>query len=47
MPLKDAQEILGHAKPETTMRIYQHGTPETQRVGISAVTAKLTGSLAR
>jgi len=41
MPIKDAQKILGHSKPETTMKIYQHGTLETQRVGISAVTARL------
>ena len=41
MPTKDAQRILGHAKEETTLRIYQHGTHETQRIGISAATARL------
>jgi len=42
MPLKDAQKILGHAKPETTLRIYQHGTSETQRIGISTALLRLS-----
>ena len=43
VPDKDIQLILGHASIITTLDIYQHGTPEIQRAGISAVGEKLTG----
>jgi integrase len=35
--IRDVQLILGHADPSTTMRIYQHGTPEVQRTALTAV----------
>jgi integrase len=41
MPIVDAQKVLGHAKPETTLKFYQHGTTETQRIGISAAVKRL------
>jgi integrase len=41
IPVKDAQLILGHANIATTLSIYQHGTPETHRVAITAVGERL------
>jgi integrase len=41
VPVKDAQLILGHANISTTLNIYQHGTPETQRVAIAAIGERL------
>jgi integrase len=41
VPAKDAQLILGHANISTTLNIYQHGTPETHRVAISAMEGRL------
>jgi integrase len=41
VPVKDAQLILGHANISTTLNIYQHGTPETQRTAIAAVEKRL------
>jgi len=43
VPIKDAQLILGHANILTTMKIYQHGTPEAHRTAISAVEDRLLG----
>lgn len=40
-PVKDAQSLLGHADPSTTLKIYQHGTPKTQRTAIFAVEKRL------
>jgi len=42
LPIKDAAKILGHAKPETTLKIYQHGTTKTQRDGLSVAVSRLT-----
>lgn len=42
IPVLDAAKLLGHAKPETTLRIYQHGTSETQRTGISIALSRLS-----
>ena len=36
-PDKDIQLILGHADIATTIRYYQHGTPDTQHEAMSAV----------
>jgi integrase len=41
IPIKDAQLILGHANISTTLNIYTHGTPETQRNAIYAVEDRL------
>jgi integrase len=41
VPLKDIQLMSGHANPSTTMNIYIHGTPETQRTATSAVEKRL------
>ena len=43
VPVKDVQQILGHSNVATTLRIYQHGTLETQRTAISAVENQLHG----
>lgn len=42
IPVKDAQLILGHSDISTTLNIYQHGTPETHRIAISAVENRLS-----
>ena len=39
--IKDAQDILGHADPITTLKIYQHGTLETKRAAISVAEDRL------
>ena len=43
VPLKDIQLILGHANISTTIKVYQHGTLETQRMAISAIENRLHG----
>jgi integrase len=35
--IKDVQLILGHANPSTTLRIYQHGTPDSYQAAILGV----------
>lgn len=45
VPVKDAQLILGHANISTTLNIYQHGTPETQRTAISGIETMLLNAL--
>jgi len=42
VPIKDAQLILGHSSITTTLNIYQHGTPETHRVALSALEKRLS-----
>ena len=37
VPVKDAQLILGHSNISTTLNIYQHGSPETQRTAMVSV----------
>jgi integrase len=44
VPIKDIQLILGHANISTTLNIYQHGTPETQRTALSEVEYILAGN---
>jgi len=44
VPDKDIQMILGHANITTTQNIYQHGTPETHHVAISAIGDYLLGA---
>lgn len=39
--VKDAQRILGHANITTTLNIYQHSTPETQRTGLAKMGGRL------
>ena len=36
-PLKDVQQILGHAHSDVTQKIYQHGTPGIQRQALTAI----------
>ena len=43
VPDRDIQAILGHADVTTTIKCYQHGTPETQHTAISAVEGLLFG----
>jgi integrase len=33
--LKATSELLGHSRPDTTMRVYQHVHPEVHRDAIS------------
>ena len=41
LPVKDVQLILGHSDIATTLKIYQHGTLETQHTALSALHEKL------
>jgi len=36
-PLKDTQQILGHAHSDTTQKIYQHGSSDIQRQALTAI----------
>ena len=40
-PIRDVQYILGHAKADITLSVYQHSTPETQRTVMSSAEDRL------
>ena len=41
VPIKDAQMILGHADPTTTMRIYQHSSLDSKKNALDRLAASL------
>lgn len=44
VPVRDAQQVLGHASPTTTQQIYQHADAEDRRTALTGVERLLTAA---
>jgi integrase len=45
--LKAVSELLGHSRPDTTIRIYQHGSAEMQRQAVNKLPSVILGHKAK